>query len=555
MNAIESLLGWLTALGAALMAVLALVVVGTLVIKGPAENRNIAEQSTVAPAVAVSEAPAQTDAETVVTGDNASAAPSDTPAAGSSATPAESTSTPQGAAASADNAAAPPADPAQADAKQAASAVASDPAAGEKVFAKCKACHGAEKDGPNKVGPNLWGIFGHPVAARDGFNYSKAMAAESGKVWDAAMLDAYLTDPKKAMPGNKMVFVGLKKPQDRANVIAWLAQQSDTPVAPGEINLGGAAPAAGEAAASPAAGGDTAAASTQATEEQPAEVATIAPAVDPAPVSAERQAQIDAAVAALRQEIQSLDHERARYHPLHFAPLIEKASDAECLVCHQEILTRKPLPQSPAGLNAIDTLAWYQTLDTYEGDQQTFHWRHIESPFAKKVMNLQCNFCHKGNDPREESPDMVPTAAAFSADAAKPAFTLRKMVNPSETCLLCHGAMPDPVNIMGLGGPWHEVRGDLESEDAPNGCLTCHEELFRTVRHRVIYLKAASIEEVAKSGSDSCHGCHGGRAWDRNSYPYPRNPWPDMDPETPEWAIGRPTESDPQFQLPAQSAQ
>ncbi len=201
-------------------------------------------------------------------------------------------------------------------------------------------------------------------------------------------------------------------------------------------------------------------------------------------------------------------------------------------------------------MKAADSLAWYQTLDTYSGPQATFHWRHLESDFAKQTMNLQCNFCHKGNDPREETPDMLPTRPALTASAT-PEFTLRKMVNPSETCLLCHGSMPDPENIMGLGGKWHEVRGDMEYAEAPNGCLSCHAETFRTNRHQVNYLNAANIEELARSGtSDTCYGCHGGRAWYRTSYPYPRHDWPGMDKTTvPEWAANRPTASKPEHQL------
>lgn len=275
---------------------------------------------------------------------------------------------------------------------------------------------------------------------------------------------------------------------------------------------------------------------------------------DPRAMATKENAALAARIAALTDEARTLDHQRARYHPLHFSPAIETASSQECLVCHQEILERKPLEESPAGVKAIDTLAWYQTLDTYEGEQQTFHWRHIESPFAKQVMNLECNFCHKGNDPREESPDMVPGKAAFSADPVTPAFTNRKMVNPSETCLLCHGAMPDPENIMGLYGPWHEIRGDMEDEENPNGCLTCHAELFRTVRHQVTYLNPEGIEEAALAGSDTCYGCHGGRQWYRISYPYPRHPWPDMDPETPDWAKDRPTQSKEEYRLQPSAA-
>ncbi len=271
---------------------------------------------------------------------------------------------------------------------------------------------------------------------------------------------------------------------------------------------------------------------------------------DPPAKSEAELAAISARLTALEAQLPGLDYERARYHPIHFPPAIAQASNQECLVCHQEIMDYKPREVSPAGVLASDSLAWYQTLDTYRGDQESFHYRHLQSEFAQEVMQLDCVFCHKGNDPREETPDMISTRATFSATAT-PEFTLRKMVNPSTTCLRCHGAMPDTDEIMGFEGPWHEVRGDFEYDDAPNGCLSCHADLFRTVRHNVSYLKAASIEAAARDGSDdTCYGCHGGRSWYRISYPYPRHAWPDMDEETPEWAVGRATESDPAYALP-----
>ncbi len=271
--------------------------------------------------------------------------------------------------------------------------------------------------------------------------------------------------------------------------------------------------------------------------------------VNPPARSAEQQAEIDKRVAALKAEMPTLDYERARFHPIHFPPRIKTASNEECLVCHQEILDHTPRDASPAGVKKEATLAWYQTLDTYAQEQATFHWRHLKSDFATKVMKLDCVFCHKGNDPREESPDMMRGRPAFSASAT-PEFTLRKMVNPSTTCLRCHGAMPDVDGIMGIGAPWPEARADFEDEDNPNGCLVCHAESFRTNRHAVTYLNAANIEDLARNGSsDTCYGCHGGRQWYRISYPYPRHPWPDMDEETPEWALDRPTQSDPEYQF------
>jgi flagellar basal body-associated protein FliL len=234
----------------------------------------------------------------------------------------------------------------------------------------------------------------------------------------------------------------------------------------------------------------------------------------------------------------------AAWTPLHFKPAIDKATNEQCLSCHQEILKREVRKTSPAGVDGNATLAWYQTLDTYAGDQETFHARHLTTPLAKKVMNLKCNFCHQGHDPRDEAPG----SSATTTKAALGNFTLRKQVNPSNSCLLCHGAFP--VTNMGLEGSWSELREGFESEDAPNGCLVCHAEQFRTVRHQVDYLNAGTIEKLAQnSSSDLCFGCHGGRKWYRNSYPYPRHPWPGMDPEVPEWAKGRAAESAPEHRL------
>jgi len=95
-----------------------------------------------------------------------------------------------------------------------------DAGAGKKVFNKCKTCHTLEA-GVNKVGPSLAGVIGRPAGTVDGFAYSDAMK-NSGITWDAEKLDQYLADPKGFVPGNKMAFVGLKKEDDRENVIAYL---------------------------------------------------------------------------------------------------------------------------------------------------------------------------------------------------------------------------------------------------------------------------------------------------------------------------------------------
>ncbi|MCU0903507.1 MAG: cytochrome c family protein [Tabrizicola sp.] len=96
-----------------------------------------------------------------------------------------------------------------------------DPAAGEAVFKKCGSCH--KLDGTDGVGPHLNGVVGRNHAAVSGFAYSEAMAALSAEPWTPEALFAFLENPKKAMPGTKMAFAGLPKPEDRANVIAYMA--------------------------------------------------------------------------------------------------------------------------------------------------------------------------------------------------------------------------------------------------------------------------------------------------------------------------------------------
>jgi len=105
----------------------------------------------------------------------------------------------------------------------AAQAAEADLEKGEKLFKKCKNCHFADKE-KKKIGPHLVGLFGRKAGAVDGFRYSSAMKAkgEEGLVWDAETLDEYLTKPKKFIPKTKMQFPGLKKEEDRINLIAFL---------------------------------------------------------------------------------------------------------------------------------------------------------------------------------------------------------------------------------------------------------------------------------------------------------------------------------------------
>jgi cytochrome c len=105
-----------------------------------------------------------------------------------------------------------------------------DPRLGGEVFKKCTACHVAAKGGPNGTGPNLWGVVGSGIAKRpDGFAYSPALAGKGGN-WNWDNLFAWLKSPRDFAPGTKMTFAGLSKPEDRANVIAYLNSQSDAPL-------------------------------------------------------------------------------------------------------------------------------------------------------------------------------------------------------------------------------------------------------------------------------------------------------------------------------------
>lgn len=96
-----------------------------------------------------------------------------------------------------------------------------DPAAGEKVFGKCKSCH--KIDGTNATGPHLNGVVGRGHGEVPDFKYSDAMLAHKGEPWTPEAIYAFIKGPKAAMPGTKMGFAGLPKPEDRANVIAYLS--------------------------------------------------------------------------------------------------------------------------------------------------------------------------------------------------------------------------------------------------------------------------------------------------------------------------------------------
>ena len=104
-----------------------------------------------------------------------------------------------------------------------------DIAAGEKVFKKCAACHSIIKGGKNNIGPALWNVVGRKTGAVTDYKYSKALASFD-KEWTFEELNGYLIKPAKWIKGTKMAFAGLRKEKDRASVIKYLNQNSDSPV-------------------------------------------------------------------------------------------------------------------------------------------------------------------------------------------------------------------------------------------------------------------------------------------------------------------------------------
>ncbi len=106
---------------------------------------------------------------------------------------------------------------------------AANPEAGAKFAKVCSACHSFNKGEPARVGPNLYNVVGAPHGHMQGYGYSDAMKAGSGKTWSFASLNRFLFNPRGEVPGTKMTFAGIKNDADRANVIAWLRTLSDHP--------------------------------------------------------------------------------------------------------------------------------------------------------------------------------------------------------------------------------------------------------------------------------------------------------------------------------------
>ena len=104
-----------------------------------------------------------------------------------------------------------------------------DSSVGQKIFNKCGACHSINEDGAAGQGPNLWGIVGREIAKGEGFDYSPALAGLGGS-WDWDALNGFLTNPGKYAKGTKMKFNGIRNDADRANLMAWLNEQSGSAI-------------------------------------------------------------------------------------------------------------------------------------------------------------------------------------------------------------------------------------------------------------------------------------------------------------------------------------
>lgn len=161
--------------------------------------------------------------------------------------------------------------------------VKADPQKGEQYAKVCLTCHTFEKGAPNKIGPNLWGVVEEHIAAVPNYSFSAALEKHKGETWNPALLNKWLFDPQDFASGTKMSFPGIKKPQERADVIAYLLTLTPGGVAHEKEVVEKFAAEAKKGAAAPA-GKGAAPAAAKPGEAKPGEAKTGAAA--PAPAAA-----------------------------------------------------------------------------------------------------------------------------------------------------------------------------------------------------------------------------------------------------------------------------